>query len=228
MNGLLCSSQASVSRAAATSLESDQPWVKGWTVLGYANKWAPLGPAESRAPGRPSAATPSWGHPEEAGPPGLEELCNYRHLVPRASSAGFLPPDSILGAAWLKDDSTFGRAELKSLGFVQIAGEEWWARSNNTQALGSLFWHIPLWFTTQDTIFWLWCPNNQRAGKKRCCRLVAVSRNNNFKNWSGALKIHRASGAVNVSCPQEIIMSQFETGQAFKKPISTGKFYSHS
>ena len=75
MNGLLGSSQASVSRAAATSLESDQPWVKGWTVLGYANKWVPSGPAESRAPGRPSAATPSWGHPEEAGPPGLEELC---------------------------------------------------------------------------------------------------------------------------------------------------------
>ena len=152
MNGLLYSSQASVSRTAAISLESDQPWVKGWTVLGYATKWVPLGPADSEAPGRPSPATSRRGHPEEVGPSGLEELCKVI-WSPGLPVAGFLPPDFILGAAWLKDDSTFGRAELKSLGFVQIAGEEWWARSNNTQALGSLFWHIPLWFTTQDTIF---------------------------------------------------------------------------
>ena len=44
MNCLLYSPQASVSRAAATPLESGQPWVKVWTVLGYANKWAPIGP----------------------------------------------------------------------------------------------------------------------------------------------------------------------------------------
>ena len=44
MNCLLYSSQGSLTWAAATSLESAQPWVKGWTVLGYANKWAPIGP----------------------------------------------------------------------------------------------------------------------------------------------------------------------------------------
>ena len=34
MNCLLYSSQGSLTWAAATSLESEQPWVQGWTVLG--------------------------------------------------------------------------------------------------------------------------------------------------------------------------------------------------
>ena len=82
MNCLLYSPQASVSRAAATSLESAQPWVKGWTVLGYANKWAPIGPGvfvpsvrkHNLSPGPALHSHTKLRAPKEVGPFGLEEL----------------------------------------------------------------------------------------------------------------------------------------------------------
>ena len=135
-----------------------------------------------RVGGGPPAAKPSLLHPKAAATSGMGDLWKVP-WSPRLLVVGIPIPASFLGVNPTTDDITLCRVELQELACVReikVKGEE--IKRHNT----------PWLFVTSAPLLLKWTIQEQgfppgsgylsnQLGRKKCCRLVAISQNNNFK-----------------------------------------------
>lgn len=90
-------------------------------------------------------------------------------------------PASFLGSSHLCAPAPWTQHFCRAWGSFGVGGEKYGGESNKLQALFVLAFSNPILHSDAALSLRFQLPKLPREGMKKCCRLVAVSSNNNFK-----------------------------------------------